>query len=497
MRRITLQDLGQIMNAANKPNSPVFKVELNAEDMRLLLTKQKEAWLADGIPDYATRIDRMDRLIALLVDNKDEIAATLSKDYGRRSIEGSLFIEVLNVVSTLKYNKVHLREWMEPELHEAPFPDAVARVEFQPKGVVGVISPWNIPWLLAFSPIASIFAAGNVCMLKPSELVPRTSALMAQLVAQFFHETEITVLQGGPETGAAFAALPFDHLIYTGGTKIGAAIMGAAAKNLTPVTLELGGKSPVLVGRTADIGDVARRVMTAKTSNAGQVCLAPDYVLLPKGSEDGFVAFATKAVHDMYGALKENGDYTSIINDRHFDRLRNWTEDAKQKGARVIELNPVGEDFANSDLHRLPPSLILDVNEEMTVMQEEIFGPLLPIKTHDNIEEAITYVRNHPRPLALYYFGNDLAEERLVLDRTTSGGVTINDCLAHAFVKSFPFGGIGSSGMGAYQGKTGFLTFSHARSVYRQSRSPQAEHLIRPPFGSQTHAFLLEAITME
>jgi coniferyl-aldehyde dehydrogenase len=251
-----LQDLAQSMNAANKPKSPVFEVDLNAEDMRLLRTRQKEAWVADGIPDYATRIDRMDRLMALLVDNKEEIAATLSEDYGRRSIEGSLFIEVLNVVNTLKYNKVHLREWMEPELHEASFPDAVARVEFQPKGVVGVISPWNFPWLLAFGPVANVFAAGNVCMLKPSELAPRTSALMAQLVAQFFHETEFTVLQGGPETGAAFAALPFDHLIYTGGTKIGGAIMGAAAKNLTPVTLELGGKSPVLVGRTADIGDV-------------------------------------------------------------------------------------------------------------------------------------------------------------------------------------------------------------------------------------------------
>src|SRR5260221_412103 len=233
------------MITANKPKSPVF---LNAEDMRLLLTKQKEAWLANGIPDYTTRIDRMDRLIALLVGSKDEIAATLSEDYGGRSIEGS-FAEVLTVVKTLKYNKIHLREWMEPELHEAPFPDAVARVEFQPKGVAGVVSPWNFPWALAFSPIASIFAAGNVCMLKPSELAPRTSALMAELVAQFFHETEIAVLQGGPETGAAFAALPFGHLIYTGGTKIGAAIMGAAAKNLTPVTLELGGKSPVL-GRT-------------------------------------------------------------------------------------------------------------------------------------------------------------------------------------------------------------------------------------------------------
>jgi coniferyl-aldehyde dehydrogenase len=481
------------MITANKPKSPVF---LNAEDMRLLLTKQKEAWLANGIPDYTTRIDRMDRLIALLVGSKDEIAATLSEDYGGRSIEGSL-AEVLTVVKTLKYNKIHLREWMEPELHEAPFPDAVARVEFQPKGVVGVVSPWNFPWALAFSPIASIFASGNVCMLKASEWAPRTSALMAQLVAQFFHETEITVLQGGPETGAAFAALPFDHLIYTGRTKIGAAIMGAAAKNLTPVTLELGGKSPVLVGRTADIGDVARRVIKAKTFNAGQLCHAPDYVLLPKGTEDAFVAFAIKAVHDMYGALKENGDYTSIINERHFNRLRSWTDDAKQKGARVIELNPAGEDFASSDLHRLPPSLILDVNEEMTVMQDEIFGPLLPIKTYDNIEEAITYVRNHPSPLALYYFGNDFAEERLVLDGTTSGGVTINDSISHYSIDSLPFGGIGPSGMGAYRGKTGFLTFSHARSVYRQSRSPQAEHLMRPPFGSQTRAFLSAAITTE
>jgi coniferyl-aldehyde dehydrogenase len=484
------------MITTNKPKSTVFKVDLNAEDMRLLLTKQKEAWLANGIPDYATRIDRMNRLIALLVANKDEIAAALSEDYGRRSIEGSLG-EVLTVVNTLKYNKFHLREWMEPELHQAPLPDAVARVEFQPKGVVGVVSPWNFPWALAFSPMASIFAAGNVCMLKPSELAPRTSALMAQLVAQFFHETEITVLQGGPETGAAFVALPFDHLIYTGGTKIGAATMGAAAKNLTPVTLELGGKSPVLVGRTADISDVARRVMTAKTFNAGQICHAPDYVLLPKGTEDAFVAFATKAVHDMYGALKENGDYTSIINERHFNRLRSWTDDAKHKGARVIELNPDGEDFASSDLHRLPPSLILDVNEEMTVMQEEIFGPLLPIKTYENIEEAITYVRNRSRPLAVYYFGNDFAEERIVLDGTTSGGVTINDCISHYSIDSLPFGGIGPSGMGAYHGKTGFLTFSHARSVYRQSRSPQAEHPMRPPFGSQTRAILSEAITME
>jgi len=261
------------------------------------------------------------------------------------------------------------------------------------------------------------------------------------------------------------------------------AVMEAAAKNLTPVTLELGGKSPALVGRTADIGDVARRVMKAKTFNAGQICLAPDYVLLPKGTEDAFVAFATEGVHEMFGALKENGDYTSIINEKHFNRLRSLTNDARHKGARVIELNPADEDFASNDLYRLPPSLILDLIEEMTVMQEEIFGPLLPIKTYHHIEEAITYVRNHPSPLALYYFGNDLAEKRLVLDGTTSGGVTINDCISHGSTDSLPLGGIGPSGMGAYHGKTGFLTFSHARSVYRQSRSSQAEHFLRPPFG--------------
>jgi len=482
------------MNGTNKSRSAVFRVVSNAEELHRLHRKQKEAWLANGIPNYATRIDRLDRLIALLVDNKEEIVATISEDYGKRSIEESLFAEVLYLVNSLKFNKAHLEEWMKPKLHWA---GGLARVEFQPKGVIGVISPWNLPWLLALLPVINIFAAGNACMLKPSELTPKTSALMARLVTEFFDETELTVVQGGPETGAAFAALPFDHLIYTGGSKIGRGIMEAAAKNLTPVTLELGGKSPVLCGRTADIGDVARRVMTAKTFNAGQTCLAPDYLFLPRGTEDSFVACAIKAVHDMYGALKENSDFSSIINARHLDRLRSWTEDAKRKGARVVELNSAGENFAESHLHRLPPSLILDVSEEMTVMQEEIFGPLLPIKTYENIEEAITYVRNHPSPLALYYFGSDFAEERRVLDGTTSGGVTINDCLFHAFINDLPFGGIGPSGMGAYQGKTGFLTFSHARAVYRQSSSPEAGLAIRPPFGAERRAFLLQAITKE
>ncbi len=331
-------------------------------------------------------------------------------------------------------------------------------------------------------------------MLKPSEMTPKTSALMARLVAQFFDESELVVIQGGQTTGAAFTSLPFDHLIYTGSTRVGIAIMRAASENLTPLTLELGGKSPVLIGRSADLADAVRRVMTAKIFNAGQGCLLPDYVMVPKGFEDEFAAHARMAIKTMFGALKDNPDYTSIINDRHFARLRSWIEEARQKGARVIELNPAGEDLSDPTLRRMAPTLILDATEEMTVLKEEIFGPILPVLTYDSIDDAIAYVRNHPHPLTLYYFGQDEAEERLVLDQTVSGGVTVNDCITHALAKSLPFGGIGHSGMGAYGGKAGFLTFSHARSIYRQGKSLEAELALRPPFTPAFQASLTEAI---
>ena len=470
------------------------KVDIQPADMRALLDRQRASFLADGIPTYDARIDRLDRLITMLVDNKDEITATLTADFGTRSVATSLFAEVWHVVESLKYYKLHLREWMQPEIHEALLPDSEARVEFQPKGVVGVLSAWNVPWTLAFIPVGSIFAAGNRCMLKPSEFTPKTSALMARLVAQLFDKSELVVIQGGQTTGAAFTSLPFDHLIYTGSTRVGIAIMRAASENLTPLTLELGGKSPVLIGRSADLADAVRRVMTAKIFNAGQGCLLPDYVMVPKGFEDEFVVHATMAIKTMFGALKDNPDYTSIINDRHFGRLRSWIEEARQKGAKVIELNPAVEDLSDPTLRRIAPTLILDATEEMTVLKEEIFGPILPVLTYDSIDDAIAYVRNHPHPLTLYYFGQDEAEERLVLDQTISGGVTVNDCLTHALAKSLPFGGIGHSGMGAYGGKAGFLTFSHARSIYRQGKSSQAELALRPPFTPAFQASLTEAI---
>lgn len=473
------------------PNSTIT----TPEEMRSLLDRQRVAFAEQGSPPYEVRIDRTDRLIALLVENKDEIASALKEDFGHHSDEATLLTEVFWVIDSYKYNKLHLREWMQPEVHEAMFPDAAARVEYQAKGVVGVVSPWNFPWNLAFDPIGSVIAAGNRAMLKPSELTPVTSALMAQLVNQYFDETELAVVQGGPEIGAAFTALPFDHLIFTGGTKVGSAVMRAASASLTPVTLELGGKSPTLIGRSADLGDTVRRILTSKTFNAGQVCLAPDYVLLPSELEEQFVAEAKTAVASMYPELKNNPDYSSIINDLHFKRLKNWLADAASKGAEVIELNPASEDLSDVAARRFAPTLLLKVTNDMTVLQEEIFGPLLPVVTYETIDEAIAFINVRSHPLALYYFSHDAAEERHVLNRTTSGGVTVNDCMTHAFDHSLPFGGIGASGMGAYHGKQGFLTFSHARAIYRQSKTPQAELIFRPPFGESVKTLLANGIT--
>jgi len=271
--------------------------------------------------------------------------------------------------------------------------------------------------------------------------------------------------------------------------------MRAASASLTPVTLELGGKSPAIIGRSADLGDAVRRILTAKTFNAGQVCLTPDYVLLPKELEEQFVSAAKTAVASMYPELKNNPDYISIINETHFSRLKHWLADAESKGAEVIELNPSSEDLSDVVTRRFAPTLLLNVTDDMTVLQEEIFGPLLPVVTYEKLDEAIAFINARSRPLALYYFSNDTAEERQVLNRTTSGGVTVNDCMTHAFDHSLPFGGIGASGMGAYHGKQGFLTFSHARAIYRQSKTPQTELLFRPPFGEPVKAFLESGIT--
>jgi coniferyl-aldehyde dehydrogenase len=462
----------------------ITAADTSPEAMKALLSRQRASFLKEGPPSIETRIDRIDRVIALLVDNKDAISTALSEDFGSRSVEASLLLDVFTCVGSLKYAKAHVAEWLEPEKHEALFPDAVAEVVYQPKGIVGILSPWNFPYQLALAPLAGILAAGNRAMIKPSEVTPASAALMAELIAGSFDETEIAVVQGGPATGTAFTSLAFDHLIFTGGTAIAHHVMRAAAENLTPLTLELGGKSPVVIGRSADLADAARRVMTVKTLNAGQICLAPDYVYVPEESVEAFAEHAVAAVGAMYPALKA----------RHHARVVGLIDDASAKGARVIEINPAGENFSQQSAHRMPPTLILDPTEEMRVLQEEIFGPVLPVVPYRDIADVIDRINAKPRPLALYYFSQDQEEEARVLNNTTSGGVTVNDCMSHVTAEGLPFGGVGHSGMGAYHGKFGFLTFSHPRAVYHQSKMVEAEYMMRPPFGDAMRGFLAAAI---
>jgi len=352
-----------------------------------------------------------------------------------------------------------------------------------------VIAPWNFPFNLTFAPLAGVFAAGNRVMIKPSEFTPRSSELMERMFRSAFDETEVAVFTGGPEVGGAFSRLAFDHLLFTGATSIAYHVMRAAAENLVPTTLELGGKSPVIIGQSADMELTAKRVMMGKTLNAGQICLAPDYVLVPKDKASAFVGAAEGAVRAMFPTLKDNPDYTSVINQRHYDRLTGYLDDAKAKGAELIEINPAKEDFRQQPFHKIPPTLVLNPTDDMKIMKDEIFGPLLPVKTYTNVEEAIGYVNEHARPLGLYYFGSDSAEQSKVLTRTTSGGVSVNDVIMHVSMEDLPFGGIGPSGMGSYHGIDGFRTFSHAKSVFQQTKM-DVTAMMRPPYGEKIQKML-------
>lgn len=469
-----------------------------AKSIRSIVDRQKAAHIKDGAPSAAKRIDWIDRAIALIVDNQKEIAEALASDFGHRSHEQTLLTDVMGSIGPLKHAKKHLHQWMKPEKRKVQFPlnllGAKARVEFQPLGVVGIISPWNFPINLTWTPLAGVFSAGNRAIIKPSEFTPATSELMARMIRSAYDETEVAVVTGGPAVGEAFARQPFDHLLFTGATSIAYHVMRAAAENLVPLTLELGGKSPVIISKTAKMDDAAAKVMTGKTLNAGQICLAPDYVFVPEGRVDEFVAEATKSVKKMFPTLKDNPDYTSIINQRHYDRINGYVEDARAKGAKIVEINPANEDMSQQQAHKIAPTLIVNPTEDMKVMQDEIFGPVLPIKTYKNISEVLGYVNDHARPLGLYYFGDDATEERTVLDRTTSGGVTVNDVIMHVSMEDLPFGGVGPSGMGAYHGKDGFRTFSHAKAIYVQAKAKMVAEMFRAPYGEKTRKTLASMI---
>ncbi|MGE0044318.1 MAG: coniferyl aldehyde dehydrogenase [Hyphomonadaceae bacterium] len=466
---------------------PSPSVPSPAQRMKEILAAQKAAHLREGPPSVAVRRDRLQRCINVIVDHQDAIVDALNQDFGARSKEMSALTDVAGSIGPLKYARDNFEKWMKSEKRKVD-PAALgmfgakAEVRLQPKGVIGIISPWNFPINLTFAPLAGVLAAGNRAMIKPSEFTPACSDLLARLMDLVFDEEEVAVITGGPDVGGAFASLPFDHLVFTGGTSIAYHVMRAAAENLTPLTLELGGKSPVIVGRSADMTKTAARVMTGKTMNAGQICLAPDYAIVPKENRQAFVSAAQAAATKMYPTIKDNPDYTSIINQRHYDRVRALVEDARAKGADVVEINPANEDFTQQEHRRIPPTLVLDPTDDMKIMQEEIFGPVLPVKTYTDVSEAVDYVNANPRPLGLYYFGEDEGERERVLTQTTSGGVTVNDVIFHVSMEDLPFGGIGPAGMGAYHGRDGFMEFSHKKAVYSQVKGDLLA-MMRPPYG--------------
>lgn len=451
-------------------------------ELLTILNAMKRAHLAAGPASAELRRDRLARSIALIRDNHQALSAAMQADFGHRSHYQALVADIATSIKMLQDASDHLMSWMQPEPVAQPAPGMQAWIEQQPIGVVGVISPWNFPINLAFGPLAGVFAAGNTAMLKPSELTPRTSALLAELVGRYFAPDELMVVLGDADVGQAFSALPFDHLVFTGSTTVGRHVMRAAAENLVPVTLELGGKSPVMVDQDADITVVAERTLTIKTFNAGQICLSPDYMLLPEQKVEALVQAAHTFMQRSFATIQDNPDYTAIISDRHFARLVGLLDDARAKGARIISLAPQHEPDFDARSRKMAPHLVLGVTDEMAIMQEEIFGPLLPIKTYQEPAQAVAYINAHPRPLAAYYFGNDLDRQHAFMRSTTSGALVINDVMSHASIDSLPFGGIGASGIGAYHGVHGFRRFTHAKPVVVQSADGASGLRLRAPY---------------
>ncbi len=449
---------------------------------------QKAAYLQNPFPSYDRRIAGLDKLIQLIETNEDAFVKAISADFGCRSKHETIIAEMLVMVSGARMAKKSLKNWMRPRgvptpLHMLP---AKSKLEPQPLGVVGIIAPWNYPVSLALAPAIAAIAAGNRVMLKPSELTARTSDVMREAIGSVFDEDEFAVVVGGVETGQAFAETPFDHLLFTGSTNIGMRVAMAAAKNLTPVTLELGGKSPAIIDDSADIEKATNPIAYGKMLNAGQTCVAPDYVLTPMNKLDATADAIAAAARMLYPEIDTTADYTSIISDRHFARLKAMVEEARDRGARIIE---VGSSNALYPQRKLPLTLVIDPPADAAVMKEEIFGPILPILPVGSTDEAITRINKGERPLALYWFGEDTDARDRVLQQTISGGVTINDTLWHVAQEHLPFGGVGKSGIGAYHGRAGFETFSHLKPVFYQSRFASGG-LLHPPYTEKTEKTL-------
>ena len=455
---------------------------------------QREAYGRAPYPSYDERIAHLRALDHLLVDNAKAIAEAITADFGHRAYEETMAAEVFTSVDGIRDATKRLKKWMAPQKRDVSliFATGRNRVEPMPKGVVGIVSPWNYPLFLTMSPLTSVLAAGNRAMIKMASSSQNLCRLLAAKFRDAFSEDVLAILPG--VRAQDFSSLPFDHLIFTGSADAGRAVMRAAAENLTPVTLELGGKSPtILCDDFDDVDEAAARILYAKFLNAGQTCLAPDYVLVPEAKRDAFVAAAQRIMPTRYPDT-DSPQYTSVIDKKSYDRLRATLDDARDKGAEIVPLVPTST--FNDQLRKFPPHLVLDANDDMVVMQNEIFGPLLPVKTYKTLDEAIAYVNSKDRPLGFYLFTNDKETEERILRATISGGVTVNNCMLHVAQHDMPFGGIGASGMGQYHGYEGFLEVSKLRPVFTNPRLPILD-LFYPPYTRKHRAILSMLIKLK
>ena len=455
-----------------------------SEYLQTCFTTQQTATAISPIHTLQQRHELIDACIALLKENYQSILDAMEADFGQRSRGMGLMYDVMGSIGSLNYARKHAGEWMRPQKRKTPFPfnlsGAKVHIEYQPKGVIGILGTWNFPVFTLFSPLAQVLAAGNRCIIKPSDLVPCTTQILCELMPRYLQSDTLAIVGGDRLVAETFSSMPFDHLVLTGGTDVGKAVMAAAASNLTPLTLELGGKSPVVIGRSARLKSAAEKIIFTKAINNGQMCVSPDYVLLPLEQLESFIC----ACRETYPRTCESAaeGHGSIINERHHERVRSYLDDAFSRGTRIEILDQ------KSDYQQrcMPLHLVINPETGSLLDCQEVFGPVLNIITYDNIDEAIEIINAGEKPLALYYFGKDRQEQRLVLDSTRSGGVTINHVAMHPGAEDAPFGGVGSSGIGHYHGREGFLEFSHARTIFTQGRFDIARLFgARAPFGEK------------
>ncbi|MHA3098681.1 coniferyl aldehyde dehydrogenase [Acinetobacter brisouii] len=470
-------------------NSP----ELIEQQLIQILQQQKQAYQLYPMPSAKDRIERLNRLKAILVKYQDQFAEAISQDFGNRALGETRIGEILTCLEQIRYYRKHLTTWMKPEKRHISWLHQPAKgwVQYQPLGVVGIIAPWNYPLLLSIGPLICALAAGNHAMIKISSASAHFGKMLDKALSEAFPCELVAVVNGGGAISDAFSHLPFDKIIFTGSTSVGKTVMQAAAKNLVPVILELGGKSPVLVHHSMHMKDVALRVAAGKLWNAGQTCVAPDYIFLPKGKTAEFVEHFKTAVQHMYPNIANNQDYTAIINDKQYLRLHRYLEDAQLLGAKVIEINPKNELLSTQ--RKIAPTLVAGATTEMQLMQHEIFGPILPIMEYEDIEQVIDFINRRPRPLALYYFDFDQARADYVAERTHSGHFGQNMVLSHVAQDDLPFGGIGASGMGKYHGPEGFFNLSHERSMMSNPKLYSLKFVL-PPFNKPIHKLISKAL---